>query len=75
MEHSKPTRGRGSAIAHVGLRSRIRGEFLEMPGLVLTQPQAMRLFGLEPECCHQILSDLVSSGFLGTDGRRFLRAH
>jgi len=45
-----------------------------MPGLVLTRPQAVRLFGLEPGCCNEILLDLVSTGFLDTDGRRFLRA-
>ena len=64
-----------SAIEQLALRSRIRREFLELPGLVLTQPQAVRLFGIEPECCNEILSDLVRAGFLDTDGRWFLRAY
>jgi len=70
-----PPLEQGSAIEQLELRSRIRREFLELPGLVLTQPQAVRLFGLESECCNAILSDLVSTGFLDTDGRWFLRAH
>ena len=71
----RPPPEQGSAIGPPELRSRICREFLELPGLVLTQSQAVRLFGLEPECCHAILSDLVSTGFLDTDGRWFLRAH
>jgi len=58
-----------------GVRSRVRSEFLEMPGLVLTLSQAMRLFALDPDSCREVLSDLVDAGFLATDGPRFLRAH
>ena len=43
---------------------RIRGEYLEMPGLSLTVPQAQRLWGLEPAFCHDLLKALVESGFL-----------
>jgi hypothetical protein len=43
---------------------RIRGEYLEMPGLSLTVPQAQRLWGLEPAFCHDLLNALVESGFL-----------
>ena len=64
-----------SATEQLALRSRICREFLDMPGLMLTLPQAVRLFGLESECCNEILSDLVRSGFLDTDGRWFLRAY
>ena len=43
---------------------RIRGEYLEMPGLSLTIPQAQRLWGLEPAFCHDLLNVLVGAGFL-----------
>ncbi len=43
---------------------RIRGEFLEMPGLSLTIPQAQRLWGLDPSFCHHLLNALVDDGFL-----------
>lgn len=43
---------------------RVRGEYLEMPGLSLTEGQAQRLWHLEPEMCHSLLKALVESGFL-----------
>lgn len=48
---------------------RIRGEFLEMPGLQLTRPQARRLWGLEEDECGQFLEFLVETGFLCRRGR------
>lgn len=43
---------------------RVRQEFLEMPGLRLTEPQARRLWTLEPSLCTAALTTLVESGFL-----------
>ena len=43
---------------------RVQGEFLEMPGLCLTQLQACRLWGLDRETCGQLLSRLVDAKFL-----------
>ena len=43
---------------------RIQGEFLEMPGLRLTQLQACRLWGLDRETCGQLLARLVDAKFL-----------
>jgi len=43
---------------------RIQGEFLEMPGLCLTQPQACRLWGLDRDTCGMLLSRLVDAKFL-----------
>jgi hypothetical protein len=43
---------------------RIQGEFLEMPGLRLTAPQAQRLWGLERDICDALLEALVDSKFL-----------
>jgi hypothetical protein len=56
-------------------RSRVRNEFVEMPGLVVTDTQAMRLFGLDLESCREVLAELVTAGFLATDGRRYFRAN
>jgi hypothetical protein len=43
---------------------RARGEFLEMPGLRLTVPQARRLWNLDTPLCESLLSTLVESRFL-----------
>ena len=54
--------------------SRVRREFLEMPGLRLTEPQARRLWTLEPSLCTAALTTLVDSGFLlQTPDGAFLR--
>ena len=41
---------------------RIRGEFIEMPGLRITFEQAMRLFGLDRTGCTSVLDALVGMG-------------
>jgi hypothetical protein len=43
---------------------RIRGEYLEMPGLRLTAAQARRLWGLDEPTCSQLLKLLVETRFL-----------
>jgi hypothetical protein len=43
---------------------RVQGEFLEMPGLRLTQAQARRLWGLDPAACDALLGTLVQANFL-----------
>jgi len=43
---------------------RIRGEYVEFPGLHLTEPQAQRLWGLDPVTCGALLSALVDVKFL-----------
>jgi len=53
---------------------RIRIEFIEMPDLKLTGPQARRLWNLSPETCDAALALLVRTGFLWrTPDDRFLR--
>lgn len=56
------------------LQIRIRAEFVEMPGLKLTLPQASRLFNLEPVACENVLGGLVRDGDLSRDGTAFVRA-
>jgi len=46
------------------LLARIRGEFLEMPGLRLSAAQAARLWGLEATRCEALLAALVDAAFL-----------
>ena len=43
---------------------RIRGEFLEMPGLRLTPQQAKRLWRLDDTSCEAVLGALVDARFL-----------
>lgn len=44
--------------------TRVQGEFLEMPGLRLTAPQARRLWGLDALSCEALLGALVDANFL-----------
>ena len=52
----------------------IRGEYTEMPGLRVTQPQAQRLWGLDEATCRLALDSLVGAGFLRrTDAGHYVR--
>lgn len=51
-------------MPHNALVTRIRGEYLEMPGLRLTLEQAQRLCGVERTLCKQVLDALVETKFL-----------
>jgi len=55
---------------------RIRAEFLEMPGLKLTVPQAQRLWGIDRSTCEAVIEELTASRFLvrTRDGAVVLRA-
>jgi hypothetical protein len=54
---------------------RVQGEFLEMPGLRLTEPQARRLWGLDAASCSAALGALVDAKFLfRTRDGAFMRA-
>ena len=46
------------------LASRVRGEYLEMPGLRLTFPQACRLWNVTAAECTATLDQLISDKFL-----------
>jgi hypothetical protein len=43
---------------------RVQGEFLEMPGLRVTEAQARRLWGLDAASCDALLGVLVDAKFL-----------
>jgi hypothetical protein len=56
------------------LCTRIIGEFLEMPGLNLTIPQACRLWSITRPQCLRVVDALVASGFLRRSGEFYVRA-
>jgi len=49
---------------------RVRSEFIEMPGLELTLPQAVRLWSLGIDDCRSVIDALVDAGFLRWTVRR-----
>ncbi len=52
------------AHANEDVLRRVRGEFLEMPGLRLTSAQARRLWALDAASCDALLGALVDAKFL-----------
>jgi hypothetical protein len=53
-----------TSCAHEDVLRRVQGEFLEMPGLRLTEAQARRLWNLDAASCRALLTALVDSQFL-----------
>jgi hypothetical protein len=81
---SRPTPRPASSVAgHVPLApfsfedlvERVRAEFIEQPGLRLTEAQAVRLWHLDQPTCARVLTALTEGAFLrcGTDGRYIRR--
>jgi len=50
------------------LLNRVKSEFLEMPGLCLTESQARRLWALDNQRCALVLKALVEARFLVRTG-------
>jgi hypothetical protein len=76
MRNTNEVSDRNATYADVDrLVERVRGEYLEMPGLQLTISQARRLWGLDEETCSALLTALIEQHFLlrtvaGTHVRR-----
>jgi hypothetical protein len=51
-------------MPHTALLTRIRAEYLEMPGLSLTSEQVQRLCGADRLLCQRVLDMLVDVKFL-----------
>jgi hypothetical protein len=56
-----------------GLLQRIRDEFVEMPGLSLTEGQAARLWQVDPGTTADLLRRLVEARFLARTGAGLYR--
>ena len=57
------------------LIEQVRAEYVEMPGLSVTLPQAQRLWAVDQGTCEEVFSRLVSSGVLRkTTKGQFVRA-
>ncbi len=57
------------------IEKRIEGEYLEMPGLILSVAQAQKLWALDRPACERCLSSLVDNRFLRrTADGRYVRA-
>ena len=66
----RPKRTDASTLADL---ARIRSEYMEMPGLVLTLPQAARLWGFCTQRSAELLTVLLDFGFLACDKRAVYR--
>ena len=55
---------RRDPVRRAAIVRRIAAEFREMPGLVLSIPQASRLLGVDRPACERILASLVRDGLL-----------
>ena len=55
---------RESLCADEDVLRRVKGVFLEMPGLRLTEAQARRLWNLDADACQALLTALVADKFL-----------
>ena len=71
--HGKPTAARRRVEDWIQI---VRGEYLEIPGLLLTRSQVQRFWGLDAVLCDEILDALTGTHFLEkTRGGGFIRAH
>ena len=59
-----PLRCSTDGMSFISLVDRARAEFMEMPGLQLTLPQAARLWNLGVDDCRYVIDALTDSGFL-----------
>ena len=72
---AQPVASEECVMESATLVARVRGEFIEMPGLQLTMAQAARLWGLDITACRNVVDVLVESAFLRwTDGGKIVRA-
>lgn len=58
----------------INLLVRVYSEYMEMPGLQLTLPQASRLWNMKLATSAHVLERLVDASFLRRTGDRYVRA-
>jgi hypothetical protein len=59
-----------TTMSFAAVVDRVRAEFVEIPGLELTLPQAVRLWTLGMDDCRFVIDALVDAGFLKWTTRR-----
>lgn len=59
-----PSRVKDSRVIPEEMLRRVQSEFLEMPGLRVTEAQARRLWGLDAATCSDVLGALIDTSFL-----------
>ncbi len=74
QQAASPSRA-DSSVKIQDLTARVKHEYRELPGLILTRPQAQRLFGLDSVTFDAVFGALVDAGILqcrsqGTYARR-----
>jgi hypothetical protein len=62
-----------SELEMMSIQRRVRVEYDEMPGLVLTIPQAARLWRLEMSVIEHVMASLVAADYLRQSPRGFVR--
>jgi len=62
-----------SELELTSIQRRVRVEYDEMPGLVLTIPQAARLWRLEKSVIEHVMASLVAVDYLRPSPRGFVR--
>ena len=66
---------RTSTPGIAALLVRVRSEYLEMPGLKLTEAQARRLWAFDGNTCQVVLATLIEQAFLKrSPGGHYIRA-
>ena len=72
--HATPIPAAGSTpLDSAYLTTRIRAEYIEMPGLSVTLAQAARLWDLDRVRCLDVLESLLNEGFLYRSRNSYLR--
>jgi hypothetical protein len=64
MTTTDATTNEGAADSFARALQRAQADFMEMPGLHLTEAQAARLWCFDPALCVRVLDALVESRFL-----------
>lgn len=56
------------------LEQRVKSEYREMPGLLLSDSQAIRLLNIEPETWQSVSSKLLETGFLKRTPKGYVKS-
>jgi hypothetical protein len=65
-----PDVAHSTAMSFAALVDRVRLDFMEMPEMELTLPQAVRLWSLGMDDCRFVIDSLVDTGFLAWTTKR-----